>query len=45
MTGAGNEPGSLIVYGAVANAVSRASGFKQYSYPIKALDLIPSPNP
>jgi isoquinoline 1-oxidoreductase beta subunit len=43
--GAIGEPGSLIVYGAVGNAVSRASGVKQYSYPIKALNLIPSPNP
>jgi isoquinoline 1-oxidoreductase alpha subunit len=41
----GTKFGSLIVYGAVGNAVSRASGVKQYSYPIKALNLIPSPNP
>jgi hypothetical protein len=39
------EPGSFVVYGAVGNAVSRASGVKQYRYPFRPIDLIPSPNP
>jgi len=43
--GAVGEPGSFIVYGAVGNAVSRASGVKQYRYPFNAVDLIPNPNP
>ena len=42
--GAVGEPGSFIVYGAVGNAVSRASGVKQYSYPFRPVDLIPNPN-
>ncbi|HEY7066655.1 MAG TPA: molybdopterin cofactor-binding domain-containing protein [Chloroflexota bacterium] len=43
--GALGEPGSLVLYGALANALSRASGARQYSYPFRAVDLIPSPNP
>lgn len=43
--GAVGEPGSFIVYGVVGNAASRASGVKQYSYPFRTVDLIPSPNP
>jgi hypothetical protein len=32
------------VAGAVANALSRASGVGQYTFPFEAVDLIPSPN-
>ena len=43
--GAAGELGTIVVYGAVGNAVSRASGVKQFHYPFEEVDLIPSPNP
>jgi len=42
--GALGEIGTIGVTGAVANALSRASGVGQYKFPFEAVDLIPSPN-
>jgi len=42
--GALGEIGTIGVAGAVANALSRATGVGQYKYPFEAVDLIPSPN-
>jgi len=42
--GALGEIGVISVAGAVANALSRASGVGQYKFPFEAVDLIPSPN-
>ena len=41
--GALGEIGTIGVAGAVANALSRATGVGQYRYPFEAVDLIPSP--
>lgn len=43
--GALGEIGTIAVSGAVANALSRASGVGQYKFPFEPVDLIPSPNP
>jgi isoquinoline 1-oxidoreductase subunit beta len=42
--GALGEIGTIGVAGAVANALSRATGVGQYKFPFEAVDLIPSPN-
>jgi isoquinoline 1-oxidoreductase beta subunit len=42
--GALGEIGTIGVAGAVANALSRATGVGQYRFPFEAVDLIPSPN-
>jgi isoquinoline 1-oxidoreductase subunit beta len=42
--GALGEIGTIAVAGAVANALSRATGVGQYKFPFEAVDLIPSPN-
>jgi CO/xanthine dehydrogenase Mo-binding subunit len=42
--GALGEIGTIAVAGAVANALSRATGVGQYKFPFEPVDLIPSPN-
>jgi isoquinoline 1-oxidoreductase beta subunit len=42
--GAMGEIGTIAVAGAVANALSRATGVGQYKFPFEPVDLIPSPN-